>query len=521
MKKPLVKEKDALVSLNVNPCKQCMPLGVATAAYGLRGCLTIFHGSQGCATYIRRHMATHYNEPIDIASSSLTEQGTVYGGEANLHKGIDNLLKLYKPEVICVANTCLAETIGEDLPAMLQRWREKHPRARVQLVAVPAPGYIGSQFQGHFRFLTALLRTVLPAATAAVDRQPIATSQDVTRSTTSVKNRQLNVICGPASPADIRFIKRLLTAFKIKAVLLPDYSDNLDRPRLAAYDRLPSDGTTLAQVRRMGSAAHTLELASLLAPGDSPAEALQELCGVPYTRLNPPVGLRDIDALLAFLSDFSGQPIPAELRAERGRYLDAMVDSHKYNAEGRAAIFGDPDFCYSTARMCVEQGIVPVVVACGSPCPSLKERLIDEVEEVAERFLVDKWIITDAADFGDIERLALKFKANLLIGSSDGRRIAEAHNLPLVRCTFPIHDHIGGQRVRTYGYEGSLSLIDKLTNALLERKETSFRPAIRAEFYDAVQLEPAAPSIAAAHPAEAAKSVQPLRPCNLPETAAG
>ena len=36
--------------------------------------------------------------------------------------------------------------------------------------------------------------------------------------------------------------------------------------------------------------------------------------------------------------------IPPEIEKERGRYLDAMVDSHKYNAEGRAVIFGEPDF---------------------------------------------------------------------------------------------------------------------------------------------------------------------------------
>ena len=64
--------------LNVNPCKMCVPMGAVTAFYGIRKCMSILHGSQGCSTYIRRHMATHYNEPVDIASSSLTEQGTVF-----------------------------------------------------------------------------------------------------------------------------------------------------------------------------------------------------------------------------------------------------------------------------------------------------------------------------------------------------------------------------------------------------------------------------------------------------------
>ena len=88
------------VNLTVNPCNMCMPMGVVSAFYGIKGAMTILHGSQGCSTYIRRHMATHYNEPIDIASSSLTEQGTVYGGEKNLMKGLENLIKLYNPASI-------------------------------------------------------------------------------------------------------------------------------------------------------------------------------------------------------------------------------------------------------------------------------------------------------------------------------------------------------------------------------------------------------------------------------------
>ncbi len=64
----------------------CMPMGAISALWGVKGCMPMLHGSQGCATYIRRHMSTHYSEPIDIASSSLTEEGTVFGGEATFSK---------------------------------------------------------------------------------------------------------------------------------------------------------------------------------------------------------------------------------------------------------------------------------------------------------------------------------------------------------------------------------------------------------------------------------------------------
>jgi nitrogenase molybdenum-iron protein NifN len=63
-------------------------------------------------------MTGHYNEPVDIGSSSLSEEGTVYGGEKNLKKGLSNIIKVYNPDKIGVATTCLAETIGEDIKRM-------------------------------------------------------------------------------------------------------------------------------------------------------------------------------------------------------------------------------------------------------------------------------------------------------------------------------------------------------------------------------------------------------------------
>lgn len=104
-----------LVNVDINPCKMCMPMGGVMAFKGIENSMVILHGSQGCSTYIRRHMATHYNEPVDIASSALTEQGTVYGGAENLKKGLKNMIKLYNPSTIGVMTTCLAETIGEDI----------------------------------------------------------------------------------------------------------------------------------------------------------------------------------------------------------------------------------------------------------------------------------------------------------------------------------------------------------------------------------------------------------------------
>jgi nitrogenase molybdenum-iron protein alpha/beta subunit len=496
----LIKEKAALTDLNVNPCKMCMPMGSCMAAFGLRGALTILHGSQGCATYIRRHMATHYNEPIDIASSSLTEQGTVLGGEANLHKGINNLIRLYDPELICVGSTCLAETIGEDLQGMIERWRKANPASAVKLVAVNSPGYGGSHFEGWFGFCRALLEQVCepargrgPAAgaagaagaaneTEAASGTAAATSASAAEAATAAP--LLNIICGPLSPADMRTLKDLVAAFGIRAVIFPDISENLDRPFEQIYERLPRGGTSLEQIRSMAGAALSLELSSCLPEALSPAAWLRDNYGVKMRRLPLPIGLRGNDELVEALASFAGVEVPVKLQAQRGRYLDALIDSHKYNAEGRALICGEPDFCYSLCRLATESGIMPVVVACGSRAPNLRELLGAEVADLARRFLLEDFTILDKADFGSIERLALEYGANIIIGSSDARRIEEKHGIPLLRAAFPIHDQVGGQRLRSIGYEGSLALLDSITNTLLANKQRAFRATIKQQLLE-------------------------------------
>jgi len=63
----------------VNPCTLCAPLGAALATAGVRGAIPLLHGAQGCATYIRRYLISHFREPMDVASSSFGEAQTVFG----------------------------------------------------------------------------------------------------------------------------------------------------------------------------------------------------------------------------------------------------------------------------------------------------------------------------------------------------------------------------------------------------------------------------------------------------------
>jgi nitrogenase molybdenum-iron protein alpha/beta subunit/MoaA/NifB/PqqE/SkfB family radical SAM enzyme len=458
----------SLVNLNTNPCKMCMPMGAATALYGIRDCMTILHGSQGCATYIRRHMATHYNEPVDIASSSLTEQGTVYGGEKNLKQGLNNLITLYHPKVIGIMTTCLAETIGEDIEGIKDRFYEENPQYKdITIIPVHSPGYGGTQYEGYMAAINAVVGKL------EMDQE---------------KNDKVNVIIPPHSPADIRYLKAVFRLFDIDCIFLPDISDNLDGGHHSEYSRLPGGGTDIGELKKMGGARFTIEFADIES-AVSPAVTLFEQYQVPYKRILSPVGLNATDEFYSLLCELTNKVMPEVIEADRSRYLDGMIDSHKYNSAGRAVIYGEPEFVISTVRLCAENGIMPVVAATGSVCPKLNQYIEKVIEDMGNRYFVDEYMISDDTDFKQIEEYAIKYKANIMIGNSDGRRIEEELHIPLVRRSFPVHDRIGGQRLRMLGYEGSLSFLDEITNALLTVTENTYRETLFDTYYKGTPID--------------------------------
>lgn len=438
--------------VNENPCNMCMPLGGILAFKGVEQSMVLVHGSQGCSTYMRRHIAEHYNEPIDVASSSLNEKGTIYGGEASLKKGLDNLIKLYNPRLIGVLTTCLAETIGEDIDRIAADYLQERGLEGFPLITTATSGYGGTHTEGYF---------------LAVKRIIAGISQK------TEANGRVNVIVPNLSPADVREIKRIMQLMRVDYTLLPDFSDTLDRPFSRPYKKVPEGGARITDIEGMPGARATVQLSVTVNDSISPGKFLADNFGVPLYSLPMPMGLEGTDMFVGLLSKLSGNPVPESLLVERGRLLDAMIDSHKYNSQGRGVIFGEPDNVYAIAMTCLENGISPVVVATGSKGVNLAgplEPLLSEVH--GEVHLLCE------TDFSRIRQKSKEAGANIAIGHSDGRYLTEREGIPLVRYGFPIHDRVGGQRLLSVGYAGTTMFLDRITNTLLEHKHKNYRTSM-------------------------------------------
>jgi len=452
------------VNMQVNPCKMCMPMGGSLALKGIRGAMTIIHGSQGCSTYIRRHMAAHFNEPVDIASSSLSEEGTVYGGAKNLKIGIANLVEMYKPEVVGVLTTCLAETIGDDIERIIREVRKIGDFSDVDLIPIPTPGYAGSQAEGYFSTIRAITKYY--------------SEKNMPRKEGS--HQKVNVIVSNATCEDIRELKRIFYIMDIDATIVPDISDVLDAPYMEEYQKLSSEGTPKEAFEQMRYAKATVELGDLVDRRYSTAAYLEDNYGVKSYRLPLPIGINNTDKMMRVLAEITQEELPEAINKERGRLIDGMIDAHKHSALGVIAVFGDMDLVYGISALLMENGMKIHLAATGTAQKNFKEQL----QSLSDCYDQSLTIFQDT-DFETIHEAIHDSEVNLMIGHSDGKFIWEKEGIDFIRVGFPVHDHVGAQRKLIMGYRGSLFFLDEIVNHLLDQKHINYRKRM----YDAYYLQ--------------------------------
>ena len=425
-----------------NACKLCAPLGACLALRGVAGTVPFLHGSQGCATYIRRYLISHFREPVDIAVSGFSEATTVFGGGDNLHHGLNNVARQYHPELIGIATTCLPETIGEDVGLLLREFRQE---GDFLMVRVATPSYRGTHVDGFHATVRALVEQLAEGGPAG---------------------EHVNVFPGMVSPADLRYLKEVFADFGLQATLLPDYSETLDGPQLDEYQKIPSGGTPVESVRAMGRARMSLELGRTLAETGTAAASLESRFGVARSKLGWPVGVLETDRFFAALSELSGRPTPEKHAQERGRLVDSYVDAHKYVFGRRAVVYGEEDLVVGLTAFLAEIGVQPVLCASGGESGRLEASVKAVAGDAAEGVLA-----REGMDFATMGEVARGLAPDFLMGSSKGYSLARKLDLPLIRVGFPIHDRIGGQRILHLGYRGAQQLFDAVTNTLMARAQ--------------------------------------------------
>ena len=432
-----------------NACKLCAPLGASIVFRGIENCIPLIHGSQGCATYIRRYVISHFREPIDIASSNFSESTAIFGGGDNLKTALDNVARQYRPEAIGIATTCLSETIGDDVRLYLDQYRKERAGADLPFIFhASTPSYRGTHMEGFHEAVRAAVEALAEGGPG---------------------DGAVNLLPGLVSPEDLRHLKEMLADFGIAFTLLPDYSETLDGESWSDYQNLSPGGTPIRSIRGMGRALATIQFGAGLTASKTGATFLEEKFGVRALTRGLPLGIGATDRFFDALSQLSGAAVPPKYRKERGRLVDAYIDGHKYVFGKRAVIYGEADFVAALAAFLDEIGMIPALCATGASTGRLRETILSAAGAPAKRVDGNEGVqVLEDTDFVTMLEACRHIKPDIVIGSSKGYGLARELGVPLVRVGFPIHDRIGGQRLLHVCYRGTQQLFDRIVNALIE-----------------------------------------------------
>jgi nitrogenase molybdenum-iron protein NifN len=345
-----------------------------------------------------------------------------------------------------VATTCLTETIGDDVPGLVREFHQEAAADRPEIVTVSTASYSGTHMEGFHAAVKALVTQL------AQGGEPAAA---------------VNLLPGFVSPADIRYLREILEDFGLPGIILPDLSETLDGPAQLDYEKIPAGGTPLAAIKASGRSRATLEFGRTLFAQETAGQYLEQNFGVLRYPLGMPLGLRESDRFFQVLEEVSGRATPSRHALERGRLIDAYVDGHKYIFGKRAVVYGEEDLVVGLAAFLAEIGVQPVLCASGAKSGHFRAAIAEVTGDLAP----EAPRIMEGADFYEIEAAAARLAPDLIIGHSKGYKMAQRLGLPLIRVGFPIHDRFGGQRILHLGYRGAQSLLDKIVNAIIERKQ--------------------------------------------------
>ena len=377
------------------------------------------------------------------SSSSFTEGASVFGGGSNVKTAVKNIFELYDPEMVAIHTTCLSETIGDDLNALISDMTVPEGK---YVVHCNTPSYKGSHIDGFTNMVSGFINYLTEKSDS--------------------NNGKICLLPGFVNPGDMREYKRLMNQMKVEYIMLPDSSGVMDAPMTGKFEMYPKGGTTVEEIKSLGSC--TLTLALGLKTSEPSAEVLRKKCGIPYKALPLPMGIEATDKFIMALQDISKGEIPYELEEERGQLVDIMVDIHPYTYGKKVAIYGDPDTVLGIAAFALELGMLPKYMVTGTPGAAFEER----AKELLGKFGVEDCIAKEAGDLFLMHQWIKNENVDLLIGGTHGKHIARAEDIPLIRMGFPIIDRYIHSYLPLVGYKGAIRMAELIANALMDYQDS-------------------------------------------------
>lgn len=437
----------------INPIFTCQPCGAQFASIGIKDAIGIVHGGQGCVMFVRMLISQHFKESFELASSSVHEEGAVFGATRRVEEAVDVLLMRYPDvRVIPIISTCSTEVIGDDIDGVCNKLNEgllpeKYADRDIHLIPVHMPSFVGSMITGYDLAVKDFV-------------QHFAKKREA--------NNKINLITGWVNPADVTAMKDLLAQMQVDATVLFEI-EAFDAPLMPTGNHVSHGDTTVEDLTDTANALGTIALNRY--EGMKAAQYLEDKFDVPAIIGPTPIGIRNTDTFLAHVKHLTGKPIPESLVRARGIAIDAITDvAHMFLADKKVALFGAADLVIGLTQFCLDLGMRPMLLLLGDDNTTYDKD--PRIKELLENIDYDMEIITNA-DLWELDR-RLKdgsLELDLILGHSKGRFVSIDNKVPMLRVGFPTYDRAGMYRYPVLGYAGATWLAEQMANTIFADME--------------------------------------------------
>jgi nitrogenase molybdenum-iron protein NifN len=417
--------------LQVNPIKHSQPMGSTLAFLGVKDCMPLMHGAQGCASFTKVFFTRHFNEPIAVRNTSVSDITAVLdGGDYSILMAIENIQskeKNLKPSMIGLHTTGLTETKGDDV-------RGVGMHIEIPYVFVNTPDYEGGMESGWALTVAAMIEQITEPAT---ETKP---------------NKLVFLPHLSMQPIEVEKIKALCEDFGFETYALPDLSTSLDGYWEEGQGKLANGGITVDQIRDLATSAVVVSLGASMKKS---ALALQKKNpSIEHLHFDHVMGLDGCDNFVSALMKIRHSEPKPLIKRWRSRLQDAMLDSHFLIGSSHFVITGEPDML---AGMCA------LIRSVGGTIDAAVSTTFSDVLHTIE---------AENVFVGDLEDASLFFdRADMVISNFHAERILHTSvNTALVLRGFPNYEELGNQLKNDQLYEGSTYFLFEIANSLRKVK---------------------------------------------------
>ena len=414
-----------LKPLEAKPLKLSQPMGALLAFLGVKNCMPLMHGAQGCASFAKVFFTRHFNDPIAIQTSAVNDiTAVIDGGDYSISEAVKNITAKVSPELIGLFTTGLTETKGDDIKGVASVLQPEH-----NIVYVHTPDFEGGLESGYAKTVEAMIE------------QLVKPQEHIGQKITLIPHVSM-------TPLEVENIKAHIEQFGWDVFALPDISESLDGHLGEKQGALSSNGISVPEIEDLGSSCAVITI------GNSVYGCGEKLCSknqnMQHLHFDTIGGLRASDTFYGELMKLSHAAHPHSSAVRwRKRLQDALLDTHFILGGCKVVLACEPDQIISLSSILIEAGVeIQAVVS------SSKSSALSNIQ--SKHIIIGD--LDDAEEFLD--------EHTLLITNFHGERLSKKYHNALLMRGFPNYETLGNQLKDDTLYQGSAMLLFEAANCV-------------------------------------------------------